>query len=170
MSTSNHGRHWDSLTSEKLLKEIQRIPIQRGDGKGSFANRSKTLQGSNYANCIFFLVKTCFLNLASLSVHSVLPPKGVHIAKVSPFQSKFRPFIRNHGTTMIPPRPLRRVETQHSAFFLSCRLSRSNWCYSECILMEGDTHAFCVIFFATQSMASKPPAVTLGFSKDVCRL
>ena len=105
MSTSNHGRHWDSLTSEKLLKEIQRIPIQRGDGKGSFANRSKTLQGSNYANCIFFLVKTCFLNLASSSVHSVLPPKGVHIAKVSPFQSKskqFRPFIRNHGTTMIP--------------------------------------------------------------------
>ena len=52
--------------------------------------------------------------------------------------------------------------TAFCIFFLSCRLSRSNWWYSECILMEGDTHAFCVMFFATQSMASKPPAVTLG--------
>ena len=51
--------------------------------------------------------------------------------------------------------------TTFCIFFLSYRLSRSNRWYSECILMEGDTHAFCVIFFAAQSMASKPPAVTL---------
>ena len=67
--------HRDSITSEELLKEIQRIPIQTGDGKGSFAVRSKTLRGSNDANCIAFLVmKTCFLNLASSSMHSASPP------------------------------------------------------------------------------------------------
>lgn len=167
MSISNHGRHRDSITSEELLKEIQRIPIQRGDGKGSFAVRSKTLHGSNDANCIVFLVmKTCFLNLASSSMHSVSPPlsrcahckgESVHV------RSKANPNNLDPSVEIMEPQNVASSwNTTFCIFFLSCRLSRSNRWYSECILMEGDTHAFCVFFFAPQSMASKPPAVTLG--------
>ena len=161
--------HRDSITSEELLKEIQRIPIQRGDGKGSFAVRSKTLQGSNDTKSLWW--KPAFLILLPhpcILYHHLY--QDVHIAKVSPFQSKskqFGPFSRNHGTTMITPKTCSSSwNTTFCIFFLRCRLSRSNRWYSECILMEGDTHAFCEIFFATQSMASKPPAVTLG-CKDI---
>lgn len=80
--------------------------------------------------------------------------------------SNLDPSVEIMAAQWLPPKPVRRVETQHSASFFSAVGFRAAIGGILSVFWWKVTPMHFVCFFlATQSMASKPPAVTLGLCK-----